>query len=79
MTIGAKEYHLGKIVGQKTAGGLLSAKKFKLDDDISLIVPVNDFISFKGYRVDKKGIEPDVETKAGEELERAIKLIKDTK
>ena len=50
-----------------------------LDDDISLIVPVNDFISFKGYRVDKKGIEPDVETKAGEELERAIKLIKDTK
>ena len=79
LTIGAKEYHLGTIVGQKTAGGLLSAKKFKLDDDISLIVPVNDFISFKGYRVDKKGIEPDVETKAGEELERAIKLIKDTK
>ena len=79
LAIGAKEYHLGTIVGQRTAGGLLSAKRFKLDDDISLIVPVNDFISFKGYRVDKKGIDPDVETKVGEELERAIELIKSIK
>ncbi len=79
LTIGAKEYHLATIVGQKTAGGLLSAKRFKLDNDISLIVPVNDFISFKGYRVDKKGVEPDIETKVGEELEQAIKLIKSIK
>ncbi len=76
LTITAREYNLAKIVGQKTAGGLLSAKRFMIDEDIMLFVPVNDFISYKGYRVDKKGIAPDIETKKGKELEVLINRIK---
>jgi hypothetical protein len=76
LTIGVKEYNLAKIVGERTAGGLLSIKGFKIDEDIMLYVPVNDFISYYGYRVDKKGIKPDIKTKKGKELEQLIDLIK---
>ena len=72
LVIGAKEYGLAKIVGQKTAGLLLGVKGFKIDEDIMLFVPINDFISYNGYRVDKKGIEPDIKTKKGKELEQII-------
>lgn len=74
--IGAKEYRMAKIIGQTTTGGLLNAKQFKIDENILLIVPVNDFISYGGYRVDQKGIDPDVETKVGKELEKALEIIK---
>jgi hypothetical protein len=76
LTIGAKEYNLAKIAGEKTAGGLLSVKRFKVDEDIMLFVPVNDFISYNGYRVDQKGIKPDIKTKKGKELEQLIDFIK---
>ena len=75
LTIGLKEYNLAKIVGEKTIGGLLSVQQFKLGDDIVLYVPVNDFISYGGYRVDKKGIKPDIKTKKGKELEKVIAII----
>jgi hypothetical protein len=76
LTIGVKEYKLAKIAGEKTAGGLLSVKRFKIDEDIILFVPVNDFISYNGYRVDQKGIMPDIKTKKGKELEQLIDIIK---
>jgi len=75
LTIGAKEYNLAKIVGEKTAGGLLGIQGFKIDEDIMLFVPVNDFISYNGYRVDKKGIKPDIKTKKGKELKQLINHI----
>jgi hypothetical protein len=76
LTIGAKEYKLAKIVGEKTAGGLLSVRRVTIDEDIMLFVPVNDFISHNGYRVDRKGIKPDIKTKKGKELEQLIDIIK---
>lgn len=76
LAIGAKEYKLAKIVGEKTSGGLLSAKRFQVDEDIILIVPINDFISYNGYRVDQKGVEPDIKTKKGKELEQVLEIIK---
>ena len=75
LIIGAKENKLAKIIGQKTAGGLLNAKQFKIDKDIILVVPINDFISYNGYRVDQKGISPDMIVKEGTELEHIKKLI----
>ena len=75
LTIGVKEYNLAEIAGEKTAGGLLGIRGFKIDEDIMLFVPVNDFISYNGYRVDKRGIEPDIKTKKGKELEQLINRI----
>lgn len=77
LIIGVKEYELGKIIGKRTAGSLLSAQTFNLDDDIMILVPTNDFVSFEGYRVDKKGVNPDIKVKNQDELEYVIKLIRE--
>jgi hypothetical protein len=76
LTIGAKEYKIAQIVGEKTAGALLGIDRFNIDEDIILYVPINDFVSYNGYRVDKKGIKPDIKTKRGKELEELIDIIK---
>ena len=76
LIVGAKEYNLAKIAGEKTPGRLLGVQGFKIDEEIQLIVPINDFISYNGYRVDKKGIKPDIKTTKGKELEMVIDIIK---
>ena len=70
-----KEYKLGLVVGTKTAGSLLSIKWFKLNDMFNLAIPTNDFISTFGYRVDKKGIEPDINTGNEDALEYVLKYL----
>ena len=75
LVIGAKEYGLATIVGQRTAGALLSPQQFRIDEDIILVVPVWDFISYNGFRVDQQGIEPDIRTRRGQELERVLEII----
>ena len=76
-TISSKEENLATIVGTKTAGVLLSAKGFELDNEFEIIIPTNDFISAKGFRVDRVGITPDVEVGEGDALDYVLKnLIK---
>lgn len=74
-----KENNLGKVIGKQTAGSLLNAKSFYLDKDIMLLVPINDFVSYGGYRVDKKGIKPDISVRNQDELEYTINLIRKNK
>jgi C-terminal processing protease CtpA/Prc len=76
LTLAAKEYNLATIVGQRTSGGLLNPQRFHIDEDIMLVVPVNDFISYNGFRIEQQGIEPDIRTKRGQELERVMEIIK---
>lgn len=72
LVIGAKEYGFAKIIGENTAGALLNAKQFKIDEDIMLVAPINDFISYNGYRVDQKGIEPDIKLKKGKDIKQQL-------
>jgi Peptidase family S41 len=66
VALALKENKLAKLVGQKTAGGVLSAKRFNISEDFDLIIPQNDYISYSGYRIDKNGIEPDIEVERDE-------------
>lgn len=76
-TISMKEENRATIVGSKTAGVLLSAKAFSLDENFEVIIPTNDFISAKGFRVDRVGISPDIETGKEDALDFVLKnLIK---
>ena len=76
LSISAKEHHLAKIVGEKTIGRLLYMSFAKLDKDLALIIPSYDFVSYNGYRVEKNGVEPDIKTKQGKELEKVLEMIK---
>jgi hypothetical protein len=78
LIIGVKEYGLGKVIGRKTAGSLLNAKSYDIDNDIILLVPINDFISFGGYRVDMKGIKPDIKVRKQDILNYTINFIHNT-
>lgn len=75
VTMAFKDYKLGTIVGTKTSGALLSMKWFELNDLFEIGIPTNDFISVNGFRVDKKGIEPDINTGNQDALEYVLKQL----
>lgn len=56
------------IIGQKTAGAMLSGRFFKIDDQVRLFLPVADYMTGDGLRIDKKGVTPDVEVPSAEAL-----------
>ncbi len=56
----AKENTLATIIGTKTPGRLTSRSAFKIGDDYRLVLPVAAYQSWKGIRIEGKGIEPDV-------------------
>jgi carboxyl-terminal processing protease len=68
-----KENKLATVVGQTTMGAALSGKKFKLDEEISIFIPQGDYISYAGYRIDKKGVKPDIEVKNEDEVQYILK------
>ncbi len=73
---GLRENNIGQLVGKKTAGAALSGRRFHIDKDLSLFIPVNDYISHKGYKIDKHGIKPDIEVET-DALKYVLKKIDD--
>jgi C-terminal processing protease CtpA/Prc len=56
----AKENNLATIIGTKTPGRLTSRSAFKIGHDHRLVLPIAAYQSWKGVRIEGKGIEPDV-------------------
>ena len=56
----AQENGLGTIVGNKTPGRLVSRSAFKIGNDYRVVIPIGAYISWKGNRIEGKGITPDV-------------------
>ena len=56
----AKENDLAKIVGTKTPGRLVSRSAFPIGRNYQLTIPVAAYVSWRGNRIEGKGIEPDV-------------------
>jgi len=63
-----KQIGRATIIGQKTAGAMLSGRFFKIDDQVRLFLPVADYMTGDGLRIDKKGVTPDVEVPSAEAL-----------
>ncbi|MET0392458.1 MAG: S41 family peptidase [Chitinophagaceae bacterium] len=73
--LGLKENKLAILAGKKTAGAALSGKKFSVDQRFSVMIPVSDYVSPLGYRIDKRGIVPDIKINSGDELEYLLKQV----
>jgi carboxyl-terminal processing protease len=77
-----KEYSLGPVVGETTAGALLAGTAFLLGDDSLLIVAVND-VKVNGVRVEGVGVSPtvdvpfDIRYAAGSDpqIDKAVELL----
>lgn len=63
------------IVGERTAGAMLSASAFVASGKYMLWVPVGDFYTHDGVRLDKVGVTPDIETKPEDALTKALEII----
>ena len=72
-----KEKKIATIVGKNTAGAMLSGAFFNLDTKYKLFLPIADFYTFDGIRLDKLGVKPDIETLSEEALNKALEMIRE--
>ncbi|MBX9616635.1 MAG: hypothetical protein K2X25_13650 [Caulobacteraceae bacterium] len=61
-TAAAIQFHRrGVVVGQRSAGALLTSRTFTLPDGGSFTVPVGDYLAPDGRRIEGVGVTPDIE------------------
>ncbi|MFY0636717.1 S41 family peptidase [Maricaulis maris] len=60
------------LIGETTAGEMLSSNFFPLPSDFSLRLPVADFYLSDGTRIDGNGVTPDIAVAAEDALDRAL-------
>lgn len=63
------------IIGEKTAGAMLAALPFVVSGKYMLLLPVADFYTHDGIRLDKVGVEPDIKVKSEDALKKALDVI----
>lgn len=73
LVYGAKQYGLATIVGERTAGAMLNAEMFELTDGFQLFLPTAEYYASDGYRIDMKGVEPDIKVESGQALTYVLK------
>jgi C-terminal processing protease CtpA/Prc len=61
-----------KIVGEKTPGAVLSSKLFDIPGGFHLRVPIADYYSITGARLEGAGVTPDVAVSADQALDFAL-------
>jgi C-terminal processing protease CtpA/Prc len=70
-----KKLKVGTVVGEKTNGAMLSGSSFKINEDLRLFLPVADFMTDEGTRIDKVGIAPDIDVEADKALDYVLEEI----
>ena len=70
-----QQYGLGTLVGTKTAGNMMSGRFFKVSRKLRLFLPVADYITAEGVRLDQLGVTPDVQVSSGQALDKAKELL----
>jgi len=63
------------VVGERTAGAMLSAEHFPMNETFRLFLPVADYVAPDLVRLDRRGVAPDVEVPRDQALERALALL----
>jgi hypothetical protein len=72
---GLKHHNYATIIGEHTAGAMLSSDEFNLENGITLRIPLNDYITYSGERIDKNGIEPNIKVESDKALEYTLNKI----
>lgn len=63
-----------QIIGEKTAGKMLSQKMFDLPQRLQLSLPIADYYAAKFGRIEGEGISPDIRIDSSKALEKALEL-----
>ncbi len=70
---GIKHNKLGVIVGEKTAGAMLSGYELPISKNLKLFMPLADYVTVTNQRLDKVGVEPDITIKSEQALDYVLK------
>jgi carboxyl-terminal processing protease len=60
LAYGFKKYHVGEVIGTRTAGALLAGRAYLLDDDSLLLLAVTN-VAVDGERLERVGVAPTIE------------------
>jgi hypothetical protein len=63
------------IIGEKTYGGMLAASPFVVSGKYVLLLPIADFYTYDGVRLDKAGVKPDIEVRSKDAEKKALEII----
>jgi len=74
-----KKSKTATIVGEKTAGAMLSGTFFDVSGKYKLFLPIADFYTYDGVRLEEVGVTPDIITKSDDALSKTLALIKENK
>jgi len=64
------------VIGERTAGEMLSQKIFDIPGGFQLSLPIADYYSVDTGRIEGRGIEPDIETLAADALSTALNQLR---
>lgn len=67
------------IIGERSYGGMLAASPFTVSGKYTLMIPIADFYTYDGVRLDKVGVEPDIAVKSDDALNKALEIINNGK
>ena len=63
------------VIGEKTAGAMLSGTIFDISGKYKLFLPIADFYTYDGKRIEGVGVSPNIETTSDNALDKALSLI----
>ena len=72
-----KKQNRAVIIGETTAGAMLNGEMFDLSNGFEMFIPTADYYASDGFKIDQKGVKPNIETKSEEALNKAMNLIED--
>ena len=72
---GLKQQKRATIIGEKTAGGMLSAEDFPLEKGFVMFIPTADYYTSDGFRIEQKGVKPDIKIKREKILDYAMRKL----
>lgn len=70
-----KKQNRAIIIGEKTAGAMLNGEVFGLENGFKMFIPTADYYTSDGYRIDKKGVAPNIETEKEDALNAALEKV----
>ena len=71
-----KETRVATLIGRRTSGSMLSATTFSAGGGWTLLLPIWDFRTASGVRVEGEGVEPDIEVKhENDDISTALKFL----
>lgn len=63
------------VIGETTDGAMLSGERFPVSEDWVLFLPIADYMTGDGRRIDGVGVTPHIEVPAEQALDKAMEMI----